>query len=707
MHYIAHRDSESGREQTMKTHLNETAKLASEFAEIFGAQKQAFFCGMLHDIGKYSDKFQRRIRGSGERVDHSTAGAQIAAQHRDPIAAACIAGHHGGLPDFGSNIDTSANTSLLGRLKRKVGAELEDFSAYKNEIDTPIPDIRQEIFIDPARGFFFTHMLYSCLVDADWLDTEAFFNDAPRKNAYDTPDVLYDKLQAYVSGWWEANSEINKKRCEILRASIERGEMPSGMFSLTAPTGSGKTVASVAFGLSHLLKNGLRRIVYVIPYISILEQTKEKFEEIFGRHNVIAHYANVDFGDDENDSRRLAAENWDAPIILTTSVQFFESLFANKPSKCRKLHNIANSVLVFDEAQMLPAPYLKPCIWAVSQLVQHYGCSAVLCTATQPSIDFILQRYLQGVSVEEICPDVIGMHEYFKRVEFQNIGKISNDVLAERMNQKEQVLCVVNSRKNARNIFLMLRSEGSFHLTTAMMPEHRRRVLAEIHRRLGCGEPCRVVATSLIEAGVDVDFPAVFRELAGLDSIIQSAGRCNRNNLRPREESIVCIFESDEKPPQIFSQNIAAAKHILRDFEDISAPKAITDYFEFLYYILKGEGALDSKDIMGDIGGGAMNFEEIAKRFNLIENDQITVYIPVGEGEKLIRQFHEKGPSRELMRLMGQYAVNVYTNNYNELYYAGAVERIAEDAAILVNKEFYSDKTGLELEPSAGQAYFS
>jgi len=706
MHYLAHRDEETNRKQSILAHLSGTASLAEGFAMAFDAAKHARFCAMLHDVGKYSDAFQRRIRGAKEHVDHSTAGALLAAQNGDSASAFCIAGHHGGLPNLGDRSDPSSEPSMHGRLKRKAGAEIKDYSAYADEVKLPENKIPTKILQHPDSAFFYTHMLFSCLVDADWLDTEAFYKDAPRIADYASPEALFDKLNTHIAGWWNTTNTLNQKRCQILRAALDSGADKPGLFSFTAPTGAGKTVASVAFALSHLVKNRQARVIYVIPYVSILEQTKSVFETIFGAENVVAHYANVDFGDDETDSRRLATENWDAPIILTTAVQFFESLFSNKPSQCRKLHNITNSTIIFDEAQMLPVPYLAPCTWAITQLVRHYHCSAVLCTATQPALDTLLDTYLPGESVRELCPDVGGMHRFFKRVRYERAGILSNDALAETLNTQAQVLCIVNSRRLAHELFALLDTVGSFCLTTLMTPEHRRKALAEIRDRLSKGLPCRVVATSLVEAGVDVDFPAVYRELAGLDSIIQAAGRCNREGKRTVRDSVVTIFESESAPPLIFKQTIAAAKLILRDFEDFTSAEAVSAYFRLLYHTLLGEQHLDDKDIMKDIYKGTMPFDSIAKRFRLIDNEQITVYIPLGGGKPLVDTLRADGLSRSLLRQLGQYAVNVYPNHFKELYAAGAVESLSPGAAILLDTKLYNIDFGLALQVETGQAYF-
>ena len=718
MKYIAHLSSDQQREQSVLSHSEGTAQLASELAKAFHAEDLGYRIGLLHDIGKFSLAFQRRIRGSKERVDHSTAGALLSYEQRDLLSAFCVAGHHGGLPDGGNpKMDTPDNSTLAGRMKRKPGKELEDFSAYATEVHIPlhVPSAEVSRFgTDIGSVSFLIRMLYSCLVDADWLDTEAFMTGQPRAALGQPLDELLALLEKRIASWWNPEEAINQKRCEILRKALDDGAAEPGLFSLTVPTGGGKTVASMAFALrhatAHAKTHGLRRIIYVIPYVSILEQTQKVFEDIFGAENVVAHYANVEYATDENgnvtDKRHLATENWDAPIILTTAVQFFESLFANRSSPCRKLHNIAGSVLIFDEAQMIPVPYLNPCLWGISQLIQHYGCSAVLCTATQPALNPRFQEYLPLHAVRELSPDVRGMDAFFRRVRYVREGKLSSEALAMHLNAANQVLCIVNTRKHAQDLFAMLPPEGSFHLSTAMYPAHRRAVLAEIRRQLDAELPCRVVSTSLVEAGVDVDFPTVWRALAGLDSIIQAAGRCNREGRRSAAESIVHVFEHETSAPQMLRQNISATEWVMRNHEDICSPAAIEAYFHFLYYRLKDATELDKHGILAKANDIEFPFATIAQNFHLIDTDDLTVYIPRDEGRALIEELQEKGPSRRLLRKLGQYGVGVYAAHWNNLLARGAIRLLSENTAVLLDEKLYDLKTGLSLQTLEGQGMF-
>lgn len=708
MEYLAHRVEETGKTQSLLEHLSAVATLAAQFAAAFGASDVAYRCGMLHDIGKYSDAFQRRIRGSSQHVDHSTAGMQVAlSECKDIPVAFCIAGHHSGLPDLGTPHDAPEEGTFYAKKKRTVGNQLEDYSAYRSEIS--LADCPAQPTAAQASDVFFIRMLYSCLVDADFLDTENFMSSQTiQRGGYASNETLWEMLHQTLQakGWLKGENGLNKLRSQILNEMLNKAQLPKNLFTLTVPTGGGKTVASMAFALKHGLTHGMSRVIYIIPYTSIIEQTQDVFEAIFGKENVIAHFANVDYSDDAQEleqKRRLAAENWDAPIVLTTAVQFFESLHGNRSSRCRKLHNIANSVLIFDEAQMLPQPYLKPCVHVMAKLVKEYGCSAVLCTATQPALSPLFET--ESISTaHELCPQPAAMYQAFRRVRYENIGTCPNEVLVQRLNAHEQVLCVVNSRKQASAIFEALQGEGCFHLSTRMYPAHRRAVLHQIRLRLKQGEACRVVSTSLIEAGVDVDFPCAYRELAGLDSIIQTGGRCNREGKRTMEQSVVYCFESEQKPPESMQKSIATTRRAMKKHEDIASPEAISDYFKFLLYGLKSDDELDAKQIVKDSTSGKHPFACIAERFKLIETTEYTVYIGVPEAQPLVDQLNRFGPSRALLRKLGQYAVSVYPNQYKELLGCGAATAVAENAAVLTDIGLYHEQTGLLFSVQTGQA---
>lgn len=709
--YLAHL-TEDGRTQTILEHLKGTASLCSAFAAAFDAEAQGHLAGMAHDIGKYSAAFQRRLHG-GPKVDHASAGAFECLKTQQLAAAFAISGHHGGLPDGGSRGDAAGAGTFWGRINRASQGRLEDYHAWQSEFS--LPHANTPAFAGTRlEGMFFTRMLFSCLVDADYTDTGAFMDNSPYLPASSSSmEELWRRLETYVSGWFPPKGALNMQRCVILEQCMSAGaQYGPGLFTLTVPTGGGKTVASLSFALAQAKARRMKRIVYVIPYTSIIEQTAQAFREILGDENVLEFHSGVQFDQQEDDASSPEAvpltrsvETWDVPVIVTTAVQFFESLYACQPSKCRKLHNLAQSVLIFDEAQMLPLPYLRPCVWAIAQLVRHYGASAVLCTATQPALDPIFQEFAPEIPIREICPMAEAHWESFRRVSFQQAGTLSWMDLAARLQQQEQVLCVVNTRRAAREVFHQLSGSGNFHLSTLMYPAHRRRILDEIRRRLRDGLPCRVVSTSLIEAGVDVDFPAVYRELSGLDSILQAAGRCNREGKRPPEDSIVTIFQGEDPPPRLFETSIGAGKIVLDHCQDVSSRAAIHTYFSTLLD-LKGAEAQDAHHILPLMESEFFPFRTVAERFHLIESPTTTVYLPLEEGAGLVELLRSGQYSRTLYRRLGQYGVSVYPQHLAALEQAGALEHLEDGSVVLRDIGLYTQTTGLTLEPSGGNALF-
>ena len=707
MEYIAHL-TEDKRIQKLVDHCKNAAKLAGDFAKAFDEEKVGYQTGLLHDVGKYSNEFQNYIRGNGSSPDHSTAGCQECKQNM--FSAFCIAGHHSGLPDLGSPGDASSEPTLYGRVKKKV----KEYRAFQKEI--PVPLTVSKIPPKHAMGnvgfdnCFFTRMLYSCLVDADFLDTEAFMKpEIPTRGAFDTLETLWERLQEKITQFDLTSSELNRKRCDILSQCQAAARWKSGVFTLTVPTGGGKTISSMAFAMEHARKYDKQRIIYVIPYTSIIEQTADVFREIFGAENVLEHHASVNYQESFKqegniDKMRLAAENWDAPIIVTTNVQFFESLFANRSSKCRKLHNIANSVVIFDEAQMLPIPYLKPCVQSIAELAENYRVSAVLCTATQPALD---SYFPPEISVREIIPNAAELYKSFQRVTIQMDGKTELDALAQTLMEQEEVLCIVNSRRKARNLFSLCEADGTYHLSTLMAPKHRRAVLREVKRRLKEGLPCRLMATTVVEAGVDVDFPRVYREQSGLDSVLQAAGRCNREGKRSAAESIVHMFALPGALPTMMQQAAGMMRETIREAEkrqfDIGSPESVRYYFDQLHMLKENE--LDAKQIMKY--SECMAFAEIAKRFKLIENDTRSVFVPLDEEAERIAERLKSGEySRDLLRTAAPYIVSIYPNHFEALAGVGALTQLNDELAILEDMSKYHDKTGLELDVETGIGLF-
>jgi CRISPR-associated endonuclease/helicase Cas3 len=714
-HFLGH-TSEDGRTQPLREHLENVAGLARGFALHFDAEELAFTIGLLHDLGKYSARFQSRIRGASISVDHATAGAQYLCSSNisilEIIASYCILGHHAGLPDGGCEGDNPDTSTFCARLKKNI----EDYSAFSGELE-PRPLAPPKFNPTPGyEGFslaVLTRMLFSCLVDADWLDTEHFMSGGKiqRGNFKELPNLLSD-LENHVGQFASPTREIDEKRSELLSDCFVKAQSNPGLFTLTAPTGSGKTISSMAFALTHAVRNGQQRVIYAIPYNTIIEQNAHVFEDMFGAENVVQHHSGIEYENSEDSPeyrKLLATENWDGPIIVTSNVQFFESLLGSKTGKCRKLHNIANSVIVFDEAQMIPVSHLLPCIAIIKELVLHYHCTIVLATATQPSLNAYFEDLPQTKQITEIAHDPSGLYEFFRRVSFESREEpIDEAVLAAELDTHDQVLCVVNTRKRAQSLCERLQGDV-FHLSTTMYPKHRSRVLDEIRRRLSSGERCRVVSTSLIEAGVDVDFPALYREKSGLDSIIQAAGRCNREGRQSREESKVVIFTFGDEPPQFISLNTAAFEYAASRYEDIASLEAIEAYFEKLRYYIGREG-LDKKATIGQFDNGyktfSWPFKTAASEFKLIEDDSRSIIIPVAEEAKsLISRLRSGERSRALFRKLQQYSVSLYSNDMRRLEDYRAVEKLDESISVL-SEPYYSERYGVTLSPRGGEGIY-
>lgn len=716
-----------GEKQSIKEHLFGTAELAKQFADNFGCGQAGYLCGLMHDIGKYSEDFQRRICDPEhvKKVDHSTAGAKELCKRSEeymPLAMA-VAGHHSGLQDGGNRrVRDAGDGTFFGRLHKEIPA-CDDWEKEIVFEEAEIPTFWNGGKNPAFSMAFFIRMIYSCLVDADYLDTEKFMSSGnDDRGNYSSGIELLRRFEKYISGWIhrrdfdsERQKQICRKRTEILLDCMKKGgQLDRGLYSLTVPTGGGKTTASLGFALKQMQKYDMRRIIYVIPYTSIIDQTAMIFSNILGEENVLEHHSGILYevkeGEQEkNYQKALATENWDRPVIVTTAVQFFESLFASRSSKCRKLHNIANSVLVFDEAQTIPVPYLEPCVAAMAELAAHYNATVVLCTATQPALGQMFQKYLDRLILREICDDVEDTYRWFRRTDIRHAGTMDPDRLCGELLENRQVLCIVNRRKTAQEIYECLAGEGTYCLTTLLYPADRKRKIGEIRQRLREGLPCRVIATSLIEAGVDVDFPKVYRQETGLDSVIQAAGRCNREGKRSINESVVSVFQLKGANSKFLAQNIAAFQWMQRQFEDLGDLKAIFGYFQF-YRELLGNENLDVKNIMKSfqksLNGSVFPFKSVAEQFRLIENETIAVYIPLGEGKLLTDQLTAGTFDRNTFRQLGQYGINVFSNHLRALQESGCLECLWDHIYILRDLTQYREDTGLQMDVETGNGFY-
>lgn len=609
--HVKQNDDKEWQIHTLEDHLKGVAVLSAKFTSCFGLEKLAFIQGLTHDAGKASDDFQQKIAGKSgydsdahvsTAVDHSTAGAQYVIEKYGEGAiplAYSIMGHHGGLPN-----GYDENDSCLEKRLEKEVSEYKTNLPDENLPDTILPsDYLPKKSLKPPKVHFLIRMLYSALTDADFLDTERFMSPEKESlrndgsvNFIQLKELLDNDLSAYTD-----RSGINGTRADILDWCRKAANLPQGIYSLTVPTGGGKTKSSVSFAIEHCIRHELKRIIYVIPYTSIISQNAGVFRGIFGVDNVLEHHSNLE-PEHENARNRLLCENWDAPIVVTTNIQFFESFYSSRSSSCRKLHNVADSVIIFDEAQMLPSEFLKPCLEIISELVDNYGCTAVLCTATQPTLN--KERFLKDSAlknVTEIIPEPETLYQSLKRVEIEYLNEpLSNEDISTRVLPLRQVLIIVNTRRDARKIFeFMLQNhqdDGSiFHLSTFMCPKHREQTLKIIRERLSQNMPCKVVSTQLIEAGVDIDFSVVYRAIAGLDSIAQAAGRCNREG--KLEYGKVFVFKGENPPPPgHLRQSAESGEKTLQSFQkDPLCLDAIASYFDDFFWKRAGAHGMDKK----------------------------------------------------------------------------------------------------------------
>lgn len=709
----------------LEDHLRAVGMLAASFARTFGSADWADLAGRWHDLGKYRVPFQNKLRAAGGvdahiegiagRVTHSHAGALHAIEKlgRGPgtLLAFLIAGHHTGLPDCEPS--DGAGASLKARLVSDAAR-----NEYDEALTQPIPDdilattALSTRFPGGADGFaLWLRMLFSCLVDADFLDTEAYFNTDKTALRARYPSLVDMKaeLDAHMrdmAGLAGLNgpSQLNVRRNEVLSACREKATLPPGFFTLTVPTGGGKTLSSLAFALEHALAHGKRRIVYAIPYTSIIEQTAHVFRDVFeslGKHVVVEHHSNLDIDErKENHANRLAPVNWDAPLIVTTNVQLFESLHAARTSRCRKLHNLADSVIVLDEAQMLPRDFLAPVLRTLKLLVAHYGVTVVLCTATQPMLGSRFEpvtnrKWFDGIeNAREIidAPDVL--FDALRRVDIHlptdfNL-RTSLQEIADGIRRHDCALAIVNTRKDARELFQCLDDGDAVHLSALMCAKHRSAVIVHIRKRLNARRddasirPLRVVSTQLVEAGVDLDFPVVYRALAGMDSIAQAAGRCNREGKLAGRGRVHVFVPPGSAPPGLLRQGEQITRELAATgaLADPLAPATFRRYFDLLY----GKGNLDEQGILDLLKPERAAFRTAAQKFRLIDDDSETVIVPYNPngGSNDASPVHQwlgaltnDGDAKWARRKLQRYTVNVRRKQFEQMLRQGDIEERA------------------------------
>jgi CRISPR-associated endonuclease/helicase Cas3 len=724
-HVKKNEDGTWAQPQSLEDHLQGTAERAERFASAFGSGSWGKAEGIGHDTGKARDEWQCYIRtksGYDEeagletkrgKVDHSTPSAKLAEEvfGKGPgrILAYCIAGHHAGLPDF---LETPG--CLAVRLQKTKTCDIPE--TYHTKIKASAPGGAPRKFDSHGLDMsLWIRMLFSCLVDADFLDTEAYMqtDKAELRGHYLPIGELLVPFNAYMEQKTKAAlagsvSVVTIARQTVLADCRAAAALSPGFFSLTVPTGGGKTLSSMAFALEHAACYKKERVIYVIPYTSIIEQNAKVFREALGPDQVVEHHSNLD-DDDSTPQARLAAENWDAPVIVTTSVQFFESLFAAKTSRCRKLHNIVNSVVILDEAQLLPAEFLEPIIEAMRLLSVHYGTSFVICTATQPVLerqdDFPQFPGLPQGSMREIIADVPSLYQDLKRVKVFTPEDLrtpkSWDEIAQELLAEERVLCVVSDRKSCRELHALM-PKGTYHLSALMCAQHRSDRIAEIKEKLKNGDPVRVVSTQLVEAGVDIDFPVVYRAMAGLDSIAQAAGRCNREgklNTEGRLGKVIVFIPPRKAPAGILRKaSETAARMIEARLSDPIDHEVFAPYFSELYW---KTNSLDGKGIMKLLEPDSLDcgiqFRSAAEAFQIIdEGTQSTILVPYKEdGKKLIEELKAMGPERWLLRKLQRYSVNIYHDQFNNLLNRGSLEEVSPGLFALSCEIEYDNNIGL------------
>ncbi|HKQ03530.1 MAG TPA: CRISPR-associated helicase Cas3' [Blastocatellia bacterium] len=763
MSFLAHTENEKGEPHLLSVHLQSVGALARAFAEAANPQlaDAAQWAGLLHDLGKYRDEFQEYLRGKREssaETHHAVYGAALARQKRWIAPSFAIAGHHAGLHDL---VELEA---LIDKPVYQTKDHLRLLEArFNQELTTVATDLNEPRFDDKMRLEFYVRMVFSALVDADFLDTEAHYQSqrstVPPLDATLTQELLLSlqrAKEAKAQAVRENNgaAELAALRNEIYDECLAKATLPQGFFSLTVPTGGGKTLSSMAFALRHAAQHNLRRVIAVIPYLSIIEQNAAEYRRILDPQDiglVIENHSAVVIKSEDDEQRKtseararsplvLAAENWDAPVVITTAVQFVESLFANKPSRCRKLHNVARSVVLLDEVQTLPAHLLDPLLSVMRELRDTYKVSFVFSSATQPAFrkQYNLANGFSEGEVTEITEKTQEMFKTLRRVRYElpPTGQTHSwQSLADEMSAAKQVLCVVNTRKQAFALWEALRGQlreeeeaSIFHLSSAMCAEHRFDLIGaiqapqedSIRARLLRGLPCRVVSTQLVEAGVDLDFPTLYRALAPLDSLVQAAGRCNREgNLRNTQgESklghvIVFVPQDNVTPPGIYRIGTEHTQTMLEG-ATISAEHLATDphifaaYFQRLY-----QNANTGQQIQDE--RRAFNFRTVASAAKVISDNGIGVIVPYGRAIKLIDDLRKKQTpkgqprfTRDDLRKLQRFIVNVRQDDYTKLERNGQLQPLLFNSKLelqVLNQGSYHSNLGVLVDQRPTEDY--
>lgn len=737
MEYYAH-TREDGERQTVKAHLEGVSKLAEGFSVDFLkplAKKAAFD----HDLGKYALKYQWRLDDDNIKFSHAACGALGYKKFADkndcfaslfaPLMEYCIAGHHTGLMDGGTDADNSDSPTLSGTLKR--GNEYtgdSDYSAYATEIE--FATLTQEEITPPynelcsakdpteliERYAFFTKFVFSCLTDADFLDTEIFCNKNVERGMSGDFEKALDKLNRELSDM-PSDNPLRQARSRIQQQAFDNSVNKSHISILDMPTGSGKTLCSLKLAL----ESGKKRIIYVIPYTSIIEQTANKFEKMFGDVlPVLQHHSNYSYdGNTEEEKKTVeklkrTCENWDAPLIITTSVQFFQSIYHYKGSALRKLHNLRDSVIVFDEIHLIPTELLRPCLKAVGYITKYLNSEALFLSATMPDYSKLFDKFLPDVNYNKLVTDRTNF-KYFKKCEYKDMGKTTLETIAENASRCKNALIVVNTKKTAAELYNLVQGE-KYHLSANMTPAHRSRVIEVVRNKLENGEPITVVSTSLVEAGVDLDFNTVFRQLSGLDSILQAGGRCNREGKDAK--GYVYVFDIDEtyRKGSDLAMRINKTKGLLEKYQDITSYDCIKEYYDGIFdfnqsriaenSIAKYNEQSNSFDRQGLMSPYSIPFRSYAMQFEYISADTISIVID-DPNDQTCHELVEtlRNGDMSVRRALQKYSVSVYMNVFKDLYSQGVLNDHGTGIFILENQSYYNNETGLNTQ-AAMQDYF-
>ena len=737
---IAH-TREDGSLQTLPEHIEGVAHHCALFLEEAGLPELAplgRLLAQLHDAGKAQSAFQRYILGKSEqKAPHSGAGALLATcmlyelseelqlkklPRTSQLLAYAISGHHRGLYDY---IELRKELEKE-EIKKRCAKTKEELPNIKSELQTWVEEhaeATESSLKELAKRVGATEqaqalirLLFSCLVDADFLDTEAFMDEERKERRHEATSryaplkVLRDRLTKHMEGF-STEGKINEARRAFLDRCRAHGQScPKGYYSLFLPTGGGKTLSSMAWALETALNHKAQHIIYVIPYTSIITQTAGIFREIFGEENVLEHHSDISFSGGEASQEaeryertRLLAENWDAPIIVTTNVQFFESLFSHKVSRSRKVHSIANSVVVFDEVQMFPTEFLHPMLRLLEDLRWIYGTQLLFCSATLPTFDKDHSSSFKKVNdfhqlsedIQPIVPEDPELFKVFDRVIYHLEEKeYTTKELAEELAQHDSALCIVNSRRDASRLYQALLEEGKetqdiIHLSRNMCSAHLKERIAEVRHRLKTGLPTLVISTQLIEAGVDIDLPIVYRAMSGLDSIVQAGGRCNREGKRPAPGEVYVFSLSDGgRAFGAIAQGQDATRFLLDNDKEHTRPNMPLELIEAYYdrYYASIE-SFDTKDIAESLYDEdeakrwRFDFQQASEDFQLIDNVDRDLFVPYGKGKELLEglQKHTLYLNHRTLKELQQYHVAISKWRYEELEEARLLSEIIVD----------------------------